>query len=117
MKPQDLAPAPADAAISLDAGARVRDTVYGRRAWKLARLGGLGLPALGGFALSFDCVRDLAEGGPMPALPLSFAGGRLLVLRASPEDRAWGGPEAIHDIGLTAGRCPTSPAGSARSGR
>lgn len=106
MKPQDIAPASPDAAISLDAGSRVRDAVYGRRAWKLARLGALGLPALGGFALSFDCVRDLAEGGPMPALPFGFSGGRLYVLRASPEDRAWGGPAAIFDVGLTESTLP-----------
>jgi pyruvate,orthophosphate dikinase len=106
MKSQEIPPAPADAAISLESGPRVRETVYGRRAWKLARLNALGLPALGGFALSFDCVRRLAEGGPMPALPLAFGGGRLYVLRASPEDRAWGGPSAIFDIGLTQASLP-----------
>ena len=106
MKPQDLAPAPLDAVISLDAGAKVRDTAYGRRAWKLARLTELGLPAPAGAALSFDCVRRLAEGGPMPALPLDFSGGRLFVLRSSPADRAWGGPSAILDIGLTEATLP-----------
>jgi pyruvate,orthophosphate dikinase len=106
MKPQEIAPAPLDAVVGLDAGERVRDTAYGRRAWKLARLARLGLPVQPGVALSFDCVRQLADGGPMPALPLDFAGGRLFALRSSPEDRAWGGASAITNIGLTAAALP-----------
>ncbi len=106
MKPQDLAPAPENAVIGLDAGAAVRDSAFGRRAYKLARLTGLGLPVPPGVALSFDCVRSLAEGGPMPALPLDFADGRLFALRASPERRAWGGASAILNIGLNAANLP-----------
>jgi pyruvate,orthophosphate dikinase len=104
MKPQDLAPARPDAVVSLGAGRLVRDTAFGRRAYKLARLTELGLPVLPGIALSFDCVRDLAEGGPMPALPLDFTGGRLFAVRSSPEDRAWGGAPAIVQVGL----CPAT---------
>jgi pyruvate,orthophosphate dikinase len=106
MKPQELAPAPLDAVVGLDAGERVRAEVYGRRAYKLARLAGLGLPVPPGVALSFDCVRRLADGGPMPALPLDLDGGRLFALRASPEIRAWGGAAAILDIGLTGASLP-----------
>jgi pyruvate,orthophosphate dikinase len=98
MKPQEIARAPLDAVIGLDAGEAVRDTIYGRRAAKLARLTALGLPVPPGVALSFDCVRALADGGPMPDLPL--APGRLLALRCSPEQRAWGGPAAVLNLGL-----------------
>jgi pyruvate,orthophosphate dikinase len=100
MKPQDISPAPLDAVISLGAGDRVGAAAYGRRAFKLARLGRLGLPVPPGVALSFDCVRELADGGPMPALPLDFAGGRLFALRSSPQERAWGGVSAVLSIGL-----------------
>ena len=62
MKPQDLAPAPQGAVIGLDAGPAVRESVFGRRAFKLARLAELGLPAPAGVALSFQCVRELADG-------------------------------------------------------
>ncbi len=106
MKRQDMEPAPRDAVISLSAGVRVRDTAYGRRAYKLARLTELGLPVPPGVALSFDCVRRLAEGGPMPTLPLDLGGGRLFVLRSSPEVRAWGGVSAILDIGICAATLP-----------
>jgi pyruvate,orthophosphate dikinase len=101
MKPQELAPAPTDAVIRLDAGDAVAAATYGRRAAKLARLTALGLPVPAGVALSFACVRALAEGGPMPALPLDLDAGRLLSLRSSPEERGWGGPSAIIGIGLT----------------
>ncbi|MBP7000139.1 putative PEP-binding protein [Amaricoccus sp.] len=113
MKPLDIAPAPLDAVVSLDAGDKVRDTIYGRRAHKLARMRALGLPVLPGLALSFDCVRELAEGGPMPALPVSFDDGRLYVLRSSPLSRSWGGAPAILDVGLGAA---TLPAVAARIG-
>ena len=106
MKPEDIAPAPSDAVIALDAGAAVREAVFGRRAFKLARLTGLGLPVLPGVVLSFDCARSLASGGPMPTLPLDFNAGKLFALRASPEDRAWGGPASILDIGLNADMLP-----------
>ena len=98
MKPQEIPQAPADAVIALDAGEAVRDTTYGRRAAKLARLTALGLPVPPGVALSFDCVRALADGGPMPDLALPR--GRLLALRGSPEHRAWGGPHALLNLGI-----------------
>jgi pyruvate, orthophosphate dikinase len=101
MKPQELAPAPSDAVARLDAGDAVPADAYGQRANRLARLATLGLPVPTGVALSFDCVRGLAEGGPMPALPLDLAPGRLVSLRASPGERDWGGPNAIVGIGLT----------------
>ncbi|MBP7240813.1 putative PEP-binding protein [Amaricoccus sp.] len=118
MKPLDITPAPLDAVVSLDAGDRVRDAIHGRRAHKLARLRGLGLPVMPGLALSFDCVRELAEGGPMPALPVSFDAGRLHVLRSSPESRSWGGAPAVLDIGLGPATLPSLAAriGERRAG-
>ena len=104
MKPQEIARAPHDAVVGLDAGERVRETAYGRRAAKLARLTALGLAVPPGVALSFDCVRALADGGPMPDLPLDPS--RLLVLRSSPEHRAWGGPGAVLNLGICAAALP-----------
>lgn len=106
MKPQDIETQPLDAVISLDAGALVRVSVHGARALKLAQLTALDLPVPPGVALSFDCVRALAEGGPMPALPLIRAPGRLLSLRCSPEQREWGGPSAMLNLGITARTLP-----------
>ncbi|MFT3974749.1 MAG: PEP-utilizing enzyme [Amaricoccus sp.] len=53
-------------------------------------------------ALSFACVASLAAGGPMPELALGLARGGLLALRPSPEERAWGGPSAILNLGACA---------------
>ena len=66
MKPQEITRDPCDPVIGLDAGEAVRDTAYGRRAAKLARLTALGLPVPPGVALSFACVRALAEAPPCP---------------------------------------------------
>ncbi|MCB1354640.1 MAG: pyruvate, phosphate dikinase [Rhodobacteraceae bacterium] len=100
MKPQEIIRDPNDGVVSLDAGGAVRETAFGRRAWKLARLMSLGLPIPPGFALSFECVRELAGAGPMPDLPGIEAPGRLLVLRCSPLERAWGGVPSLRNIGI-----------------
>ena len=68
MKPQ-RSPVLPDAVISLDYGSSVRRR-HGARAAKLARTD-RPRPGPAGVALSFDCVRALADGGPMPALPLT----------------------------------------------
>ena len=70
MKPGDALRDPRDAVIGLDAGDAVRPEAYGRRAADLARLTALGLPVPPGVALSFACTAALAEGGPMPVVPL-----------------------------------------------
>lgn len=106
MKPQEITRAAIAPAVSLGAGAVVRIDAYGRRAAKLARLTALGLAVPPGAALSFDCVRALAEGGPVPALPIEPLEGRLLALRASPESRAWGGPAAIVGLGMSPASLP-----------
>ncbi|TPE50762.1 putative PEP-binding protein [Amaricoccus solimangrovi] len=102
MKPQEIIQFAPDAVVGLDRDGAVRAEVHGSRAHMLARLTTLGLPVPPGVALSFDCVRHLAEGGPMPKLPPRSAPDRLLCLRPSPRDRAWGGPSATLNIGITA---------------
>jgi pyruvate,orthophosphate dikinase len=101
MKPQEITRDPSEAVVGLDAGAAVRADAYGQRAAKLAQLAALGLPVPPGVALSFGCVRALAEGAPMPALPLDLAPGRLFALRCSPGERAWGGASAILHLGAS----------------
>ncbi|WP_299132200.1 putative PEP-binding protein [uncultured Amaricoccus sp.] len=106
MKTQEIARLPPDAVISLDAGRRVRVGVHGARATRLAEMMALGLPVPPGVALSFECVRALADGGAMPELPLIAFPGRLFSLRCSPELREWGGPSAILNLGVTASTLP-----------
>ncbi|MFO1106913.1 MAG: putative PEP-binding protein [Amaricoccus sp.] len=113
MKPQEIVRARPDAAIGLDAGALVRPSLYGARAAELAELVGIGLPVPAGMALSFDCVRALANGMPMPALAGLHAPGRIFALRCSPEQRSWGGPSAMLNIGIADS---TLPALAARIG-
>jgi pyruvate,orthophosphate dikinase len=99
MKPQEITRDPLDAVIPLDAGAAVSPATYGRRAAKLARLAALGLPVPPGAALSFDAVAALADGASLPDLPLPVVPGDLMALRCSPEDRGWGGPGALLNLG------------------
>ncbi len=100
MKTENVKPASAIDLVGLDAGEAVEASVFGRRAWKLARLTALGLPVPPGVALSFDCMRRLALGGPVPDLPGIDAPGRLLVVRSSPGQRSWGGADAIRNVGI-----------------
>ncbi len=100
MKPEDIIRNPREAVISLDGGEAVRVEVFGRRANTLARLTAFGLPVPPGTALSFDLVRGLGNGGAMPDLPGIDAPGRLVALRGSAGDRAWGGPPALVNIGI-----------------
>ena len=99
MKPGEGIRDPRDAVIALDDGDAVRPEAYGRRAADLARLTALGLPVPPGVALSFDCTAALAEGGPMPVVPLPD---RLFALRASPAERSWGGASALLNLGAGA---------------
>ena len=101
MKSQEITQLAPNAVVGLDAGGAVRAEVHGDRAYILARLTALGLPVPPGAALSFDCVRALAGGGPMPELPAVARPGRLLCLRPSQMERAWGGPDAMLNIGVT----------------
>lgn len=99
MKPQEIMVVPPGAVAGLEGGEAVRVESFGRKAADLARLTALGLPVPAGVALSFDCVASLAAGGPMPELALGLARDGLLALRPSPEERAWGGPSAMLNLG------------------
>ena len=101
MKAQDFIGDPQEAAVSLGAGLAVRDTVYGARAMRLARVLGLGLPVPPGYALSFAAVRALSEGAALPELPGLIRPGGLLALRSSPQERGWGESRALLDIGIS----------------
>lgn len=101
MKAQDFIGDPQEAAVSLGAGLAVRDTVYGARAMRLARILGLGLPMPRGYALSFAAVRALGEGAALPELPGLIHPGGLLALRSSPQERGWGESRALLDIGIS----------------
>ncbi len=101
MKTQEIIRDPRDAVVGLDAGEAVRTSDYGRRAHMLARLAALGLPVPEGVALSFECVDALAAGGALPALPLAIAQGDLFAVRSSPEERTWGGPSAVLNLGAS----------------
>ena len=101
MKAQDFIGDPQEAAVSLGAGAAVRDVVYGARAMRLARVLALGLPVPAGHALSFAAVRALAEGAALPDLPGLLRPGGLLALRSSPQERGWGESRALLDIGIS----------------
>ena len=78
-------PRPRDPVIALEAGEAVRASSLWPARHKLARLAALGLPVPEGVALSFESVAALADGGPMPALPLGFGAGG--AVRAALEPR------------------------------
>jgi pyruvate,orthophosphate dikinase len=100
MKPQETIHDPRDPVVALDAGDAVRAETHGRRAATLARLTALGLPVPPGVAIAFPTVAALADGGPMPALPLPP--GTLFALRSSPQERSWGGAVALLNLGAGA---------------
>ena len=72
--------------------------VVGQRAERLGRMCALGLPVPPGLALNFETVAGLAEGAHPPDLPADV--GPIVALRASPQDRRWGGPQSILNLGL-----------------
>ncbi|TNC50206.1 pyruvate, phosphate dikinase [Rubellimicrobium rubrum] len=77
--------------------------VYGGRAKCLQRLIRLDMPVPLTVALSFDTVRDIAQ-GRMPdigAIMAPFGFAPLLSVRPSSLDPDWGGPGAILNIGMT----------------
>ncbi|MEO0912490.1 MAG: hypothetical protein AAFY59_05810, partial [Pseudomonadota bacterium] len=72
----------------------------GARARRLARMRAAGLPVPEAVALDFAGVRALMEGAELPDLPAAL--GWPLALRASAGDPAWGGPQAMLNVGLGA---------------
>ncbi len=72
----------------------------GIRARRITRMRAAGLPIPPAIALDFAAVRALNGGAVLPDLPPTI--GPLTSLRASPGDPAWGGPQAMLNIGLGA---------------
>lgn len=83
-------------------GAGLPASEYGVRAEALAQLLDVGLPIPRGFAVSKAAVRRLAV-GDVPDLSMLeevLVPGVLYSVRRSPEERNWGGPRAILNIGM-----------------
>ncbi|TYO84981.1 pyruvate phosphate dikinase [Oceanicella actignis] len=84
---------------------------FGRKAATLARLHAMGAPTMPGFAISAEAAARFADepparvlGGELDAALARLGDEALLAVRASPAERAWGGPHAVLDIGAGAGR-------------
>ena len=75
---------------------------HGGRAKCLQRLIRLDLPVPRTLALSFDAVRQMAQGHLLDAQDMlsGFGNGPLVSVRPSSEDPDWGGPGAILNIGM-----------------
>ena len=86
--------------------AQLAADTHGGRAKCLQRLIRLDLPVPCTVALSFNAVRQIAE-GQMPdiaAVVNEFPADALLCVRPSSEDPDWGGPGAVLNIGMNAAR-------------
>lgn len=81
---------------------KVPAVIYGARASRLAKLRRLGLPVPLAYAVSVEAVRGIAAGHiPDIAALLAHFGERGIVsVRSSPENRDWGGPETLLNVGL-----------------
>ncbi|KPA20074.1 Pyruvate, phosphate dikinase [Shimia sp. SK013] len=86
--------------------APVAVATHGGRAKCLQRLVRLDLPVPATVALSFGAVHQIAAGETPDIADISttFEDGQLLCVRPSSEDPDWGGPGAILNIGMNAGR-------------
>lgn len=75
---------------------------YGARAVRLSKLRQLGLPVPLAFGLSIPAVHGIAAGHMPDIKPLlaEFGARGIVSVRSSPEQRAWGGPETLLNIGL-----------------
>jgi pyruvate, orthophosphate dikinase len=76
--------------------------IYGARASRLAKLHKLGLPVPLGVAISVDAVQEIAA-GRMPDvtdLLANFGDRGIVSVRSSPQNRDWGGPGTLLNIGL-----------------
>ena len=90
----------------ITAKAQIHAETHGGRAKCLQRLVRLELPVPTTVALSFDAVREIAEGHmpDIPAILEQFPVGALLCVRPSSEDPDWGGPGAVLNIGINDAR-------------
>ena len=90
----------------ITAKATISAETHGGRAKCLQRLVRLDMPVPRTVALSFDAVRQIAE-GQMPDIALileQFDEDALLCVRPSSEDPDWGGPGAILNVGMNDAR-------------
>jgi len=86
----------------ITAGVDLPADVYGLRAHVLAGLVDKGLPVPTAFAVSVEGVHKYAVGEfpDAPAFAAKLQPGALYSVRRSPQQRAWGGPRAILNIGM-----------------
>ena len=82
--------------------ANIRPKAHGGRAKCLQRLIRLGLPVPDTYAIDFDTVRLIAQGGGLDAEALiaAFGDEPLVSVRPSSEASDWGGPPSILNIGM-----------------
>ncbi|PIB24509.1 pyruvate, phosphate dikinase [Amylibacter kogurei] len=90
--------------IALLPGADVPCELYGARAASIVDLMAADLPVPKAWAFSVETVRKFARSDFSAEFPMTDAvrAGRLLSVRASAQDRAWGGPETLLNIGMNA---------------
>ncbi|MEM9210630.1 MAG: putative PEP-binding protein [Pseudomonadota bacterium] len=90
-------------ALLLDETADVPSSVYGARAETLSALFRAGAPVPPTWLISSEAVEHLAEDVfPDDVNDINpFQTVDLIAVRASPIDRAWGGPESLLNIGMT----------------
>ena len=90
--------------IKLKAGALTPTDVYGARARTLADLIAADFNTTDAWAISVEGVRSIARSVFPSDWPFAdrLRGGELFSLRSSPVVRAWGGPETLLNIGMTA---------------
>ncbi len=90
--------------IQLKAGALTPTDVFGARAKTLADLIAADFNTTDAWAISVDGVRSIARSVFPQDWPFAdrLKGGELFSLRSSPVMRAWGGPETLLNIGMTA---------------
>ena len=82
--------------------APIAATTHGGRAKCLQRLARLDLPVPRTVALSFDAVKNMAQ-GELPDVQKvveQFPGDALMCVRPSSQDPDWGGPGAVMNIGI-----------------
>ncbi|MBC6443330.1 MAG: pyruvate, phosphate dikinase [Rhodobacteraceae bacterium] len=101
--------APLPDIVEITAGAHLPAEHYGARSGTLGRLLKAELPVPQGFAISVDAVRRLATGAPadLSLLDGIFTSGRLWSVRRAPQERSWGGPRAVLNLGMTDAACAT----------
>lgn len=103
---QNIPDQPVTSYTLITEGAPIAVNSHGGRAKCLQRLTRLNMPVPRTVALSFDCVRGIAQGQVPDAKDMlaSFGDRPVVSVRPSSEDPDWGGPGAILNIGMNAAR-------------